>query len=94
MVAMHERATDSNNRSISGAQRVKPLDLTARCDWGWGKEGAELVRQFGFAPEVVPRILDELDKGDEQTPGVRPVDDEPLDEDARDLLLYALVGRL
>ena len=28
--AMHERATDSKRRSISGAQRVKPLDLTAR----------------------------------------------------------------
>lgn len=28
--AMHERATDSKSRSISGAQRVKPFDLRAR----------------------------------------------------------------
>mmetsp|Transcript_59972 Transcript_59972/g.147449 ORF Transcript_59972/g.147449 Transcript_59972/m.147449 type:complete len:234 (-) Transcript_59972:1164-1865(-) len=39
-------------------------------------------------PEVVGRVLDELDEGDEEPPGVRLVDDEPLDEHARDLLAH------
>ena len=30
--AMHERATDSKRRSISGAQRVNPFDLLGKDD--------------------------------------------------------------
>ena len=32
LVAMHERATDSKRRSISGAQRVNPFDLLGKDD--------------------------------------------------------------
>lgn len=33
------------------------------------------------APELKGRILDELDEGDEESPGVWPVDDQPLQQD-------------
>lgn len=33
------------------------------------------------APELEGRILDELDEGDEESPGVWPVDDQPLQQD-------------
>ena len=39
------------------------------------------------APEVVARVLDELDEGDEQAPGVRPIHDQPLQQHSRQLLL-------
>lgn len=32
------------------------------------------------APELEGRILDELDEGDEEPPGVRPVHDQPLQQ--------------
>mmetsp|Transcript_25033 Transcript_25033/g.69879 ORF Transcript_25033/g.69879 Transcript_25033/m.69879 type:complete len:303 (-) Transcript_25033:2245-3153(-) len=48
----------------------------------------------GVAPEVVARVLDELDEGDEQPPRVRAVDDEPLEQHPRDLLLHYLLPRL
>ena len=38
-------------------------------------------------PEVVAGVLDELDEGNEEPPRVRPVDDQPLKQHARDLLL-------
>ena len=40
-----------------------------------------------MSPEVVSRILDELDEGDQQTPRMRPVHDQSFEEHARDLLL-------
>mmetsp|Transcript_7184 Transcript_7184/g.20927 ORF Transcript_7184/g.20927 Transcript_7184/m.20927 type:complete len:312 (+) Transcript_7184:54-989(+) len=45
-------------------------------------------------PELVPWVLDELDKGDQQAPRVGPVHDEPLQEDSGDLLLHDLHRRL
>ena len=47
--------------------------------------GDELV-----LPELEAGVLDELDEGDEEAPRVRPVHDQPLQEDARDLLLDGL----
>ena len=41
-------------------------------------------------PEVVAGVLDELDEGNEEPPRVRPVDDQPLKQHARDLLLNGL----
>jgi hypothetical protein len=41
-------------------------------------------------PELEARVLDELDEGDEQAPGMRPVHNEALEEDAGDLLLNGL----
>lgn len=45
----------------------------------------------GEAPEVVARVLDQLDEGDEQAPRVRPVHYQPLQQHARYLLLYDLL---
>ena len=36
-------------------------------------------------PDVVDRVLDELDQRDKQAPGMRLLDDEPLDEHTRNL---------
>lgn len=33
-----------------------------------------------MAPELKGRILDQLDEGDEEPPGVRPVHDQPLQQ--------------
>ena len=91
--AMHERATDSKSRSISGAQRVKPLDqnlyLRARPEVSTGR-----WRLVATRAAITPWVLDELNEGDQQTPRVRPVHDQALDEDAGDLLLHALARRL
>jgi len=46
------------------------------------------------APELEDGVLDEFNEGDEQTPGVRTVDDESLEEHASYLLLYRLSIRL
>lgn len=54
--------------------------------WGHPREGV--------APEGVARVLDELDEGYEQTPGVRAVDDEALQQHPRDLLLDQLAASL
>ncbi len=40
-----------------------------------------------ISPEVVSRVFDELNEGDEQSPWVRPVHNQPLQEHARDLFL-------
>lgn len=45
----------------------------------------------GEGPEAVARVLDELDEGDEQAPGVRPVHYQPLQQHARYLLLHNLL---
>jgi hypothetical protein len=45
----------------------------------------------GEGPEVVARVLDQLDEGDEQAPGVRPIDYQPLQQHARYLLLHDLL---
>lgn len=34
-----------------------------------------------MAPELEGRILYQLDEGDEETPGMRPVNDQPLQQD-------------
>mmetsp|Transcript_29531 Transcript_29531/g.65382 ORF Transcript_29531/g.65382 Transcript_29531/m.65382 type:complete len:496 (-) Transcript_29531:1158-2645(-) len=47
------------------------------------------AREF-MAPEVVPWVLDQLNEGDQQAPWVWPVDDEPLQQHTRDLLLDKL----
>ena len=41
-------------------------------------------------PELEGGVLDELYKGDEEAPGVRPVHDQPLQEHPGDLLLDGL----
>ena len=70
------------------------------CDAGSAGEVARSAgvarawRGRGAGAQVVSRVLDELDEGDEQTPRVRTMHDEPLDEHARYLLLDALVRRL
>ena len=56
--------------------------------------GSGVVPSEAVRPEVVARVLDELDKGDEQPPGVGAVDDEALQQHARDLLLDDLLLRL
>jgi len=45
----------------------------------------ELVR-----PELEGGVLDQLYEGDQETPGVRPVDNESLQQDSGDLLLNSL----
>ena len=45
-------------------------------------------------PEFELWVLDELDEGDEETPWVRTIDDEPFQEDARHLLLDRFRVRL
>ena len=45
------------------------------------------------APEVVSRVLDELNEGDEQPPWVRPIHYQALQQHARDLLLHNVVLR-
>ena len=57
------------------------------------KQALNLGRAVGEAqlPEVVARVLDELDEGDQQAPGMRPVHYEALQEHARDLLLNDLL---
>lgn len=42
------------------------------------------------APELVHGVLDQLDEGDEETPRVRAVDDQPLEQHPGDLLLHGL----
>ena len=39
-------------------------------------------------PKVVSWVFDELDKSDEEAPGMRTVNDQSLQQDSRDLLLY------
>lgn len=41
-------------------------------------------------PELELRVFDEFNEGDEKTPRVRSVDDQPLQQDARYLLLDCL----
>lgn len=41
-------------------------------------------------PELVRRVLDQLDKGDEEAPRMRSVDDQSFEKDPGDLLLYRL----
>mmetsp|Transcript_10128 Transcript_10128/g.29888 ORF Transcript_10128/g.29888 Transcript_10128/m.29888 type:complete len:254 (-) Transcript_10128:1041-1802(-) len=43
-----------------------------------------------LGPEAVARVFNQLDEGDEQAPGVRPVHDEALHQHAGDLLLDLL----
>jgi len=42
------------------------------------------------SPKLELRILDQLDEGDEETPRMRSVDDETLEQHPRDLLLDRL----
>lgn len=57
------------------------------------RTGPHSLFNFGRAvheivlPELVHRILDQLDERDQQAPRMRPVDDQALQQDARDLLL-------
>ena len=46
-----------------------------------------------MAERIPPGVLDELDEGDEKAPRVRPVHDEPLQQDPRDLLLDDLLQK-
>ena len=43
-----------------------------------------------IAPEIISRVLDELDEGDEKAPGMWAVDNEPFEEHPGDLLLNDL----
>lgn len=47
-----------------------------------------------MTPEIIPGIFNELDKCDEQAPGMGPVHDEPLQENSSDLLLHNLLCSL
>ena len=51
---------------------------------------ARTVRE-GVGPEVVARVLDQLYEGHQEAPGVRAVDDQPLQQDTCDLLLHNLL---
>ena len=115
---MQLRATDSNSRSISGAQCVnecvQKLYLCTRpaaasaisqyqvrpppmADAGQQQQSTEVhctcMQSSSLARWTgdTPRVLDQLDEGDEQAPRVRPVHNQPLQQHARDLLLHNLL---
>ena len=48
------------------------------------------MREFA-RPELVAWVLDEFDEGHEQAPGVRPIDNETLQQHTGDLLLHHLL---
>ena len=50
------------------------------------KEQREEEREI-VIPELVDRILDQLDERDQQTPRMRTIDDQALEQNARDLFL-------
>mmetsp|Transcript_2978 Transcript_2978/g.5335 ORF Transcript_2978/g.5335 Transcript_2978/m.5335 type:complete len:511 (+) Transcript_2978:47-1579(+) len=74
------RVRGTGLRGTGLGDRVKEvLDL--------GGAASELV-----VPEEIAGVLDEFDKGDEETPWVRSVDDETLEKDAGDLFLDDVLG--
>lgn len=80
---MHERATDSNNLKVRFKIKFCSISLS-RVDllFDFGRAVDEVV-----IPELVRRILDELDERDEQSPRMWSVDNQALEQNSRNLLL-------